>query len=59
MGKRKRRRARRLVVVLLSDTHAGQKLALLNPETVLSDEHGEPYTPGLTTTQQYLWELYE
>jgi len=59
MRKRKRRRARRLVVVLLSDTHAGQKLALLNPETVLSDEHGEPYTPGLTTTQQYLWELYE
>jgi len=61
MGKRKRktRKGNRLIVVLLSDTHAGQKLALLNPATVLSDEHGESYSPGLTTTQRYLWTLYQ
>jgi len=56
---RKRRKAQRLVVVLLSDTHAGHKLGLLNPETQLIDEHGEPYTPGLNATQTYLWELYQ
>ncbi|HUW14467.1 MAG TPA: hypothetical protein VM537_32400 [Anaerolineae bacterium] len=55
----KRRKGNRLVVVLLSDTHAGHKLGLLNPETVLIDEHGEAYSPGLTTTQRYLWELYQ
>jgi len=55
----KRRKARRLVVVLLSDTHAGHKLGLLNPETVLTDEHGEAYSPGLNTTQRYLWALYQ
>ena len=59
MGKRKKRRARRLIVVLLSDTHAGGKLGLLNPATALTDEHGEPWQPGLTTTQRYLWSLYE
>jgi len=59
MAKRRNRKSKRLIVVLLSDTHAGHKLALLNPDTPLVDEHGEPYHPGLTTTQHYLWELYE
>jgi len=54
----KRRKAQRLVVVLLSDTHAGHKLGLLNPATELLDEHGEEYCPGLTITQEYLWGLY-
>lgn len=53
-----RRRATRLVVVLLSDTHAGHKLGLLNPEITLLDEVGEPYSPGLNHTQRYLWDLY-
>ena len=44
---------------MLSDTHAGHKLGLLNPETVLIDEHGEAYSPGLNKTQRYLWELYQ
>jgi len=51
-------KAKRLIVVLLADTHCGHKLALLNPETPLVDEHGEPFTPGLNTTQRYLWGLY-
>ena len=55
---RKRRKAQRLVVVLLSDTHTGHKLGLLNPATELIDEHGEAYSPGLNTTQRYLWGLY-
>jgi hypothetical protein len=61
MNRRKRRGKRdskRLIIVLLSDTHAGHKLSLLNPDIPLTDEHGEPYTPGLTATQGYLWDLY-
>jgi len=46
-------------VVLLSDTHAGHKLGLLNPATVLMDEVGERYQPTLGDTQRYLWELYQ
>jgi len=56
---RKRRKGNRLIVVLLSDTHAGHKLGLLNPETVLMDEVGEHYSPGLIATQNYLWNLYQ
>jgi hypothetical protein len=64
MAKRKQRKPKkhhpkRLIVVLLSDTHAGHKLGLLNPETPLSDEHDEAYNPGLNTTQRYLWDLYQ
>ena len=55
----KRRKTERLVVVLVSDTHAGHRLALLNPATILLDEHGVAYSPGLTDTQRYLWELYQ
>jgi len=55
----KRRKSNRLIVVLLSDTHAGHKLGLLNPATVLMDEVGEHYSPGLNTTQTYLWTLYQ
>jgi len=55
----RKRKTNRLVVVLLSDTHAGHKLGLLNPSTVLTDEHGEAYSPGLNTTQRYLWTLYQ
>ena len=54
----RRRKAQRLVVVLLSDTHAGHKLGLLNPETTLLDEVGDTYSPGLNHTQRYLWDLY-
>jgi len=59
---RKRRKAQRLVVVLLSDTHAGHKLGLISPGVQLyeQDEQGGlyRYTPPLTKTQQYLWNVY-
>lgn len=52
----------RKLAVLLSDTHAGHKLALLNPTTQLwqEDEEGNlhPYNPRLTAVQEYLWDLY-
>lgn len=55
-----RRRSKRLVVVLLADSHAGHKLGLCNPETVLTDPNtGELYRVGLTAYQRYLWPLYE
>jgi hypothetical protein len=46
----------------MSDSHANFKLGLLNPNTVLydEDEEGEPipYSPNLTSTQEYLWKLF-
>ena len=54
-----KRKSNRVVVVLLSDTHAGHKLGLMHPEVVLLDEHDQEYTPGQTETQRYLWELYQ
>lgn len=53
---------RRTVLVILSDTHAGHRLALMNPETLLweEDQNGElvPYHPEQTESQKYLWNLY-
>ena len=49
---------------LVADAHGGHRLGLLNPETLLLDLEAsteeEPvyYTPALTETQKYLWELY-
>ncbi|NLH79041.1 MAG: hypothetical protein GX465_18635 [Acidobacteria bacterium] len=52
----------RKVIAVVSDTHGGHRLGLLNPETVLYEEDAEgnltPYTPKLTATQTYLWDLY-
>ncbi len=49
-------------MAVVSDTHGGHKLGLLNPETVLYEENevGDliPYTPALTATQEYLWKAY-
>ena len=50
---------------LVADAHGGHRLGLLNPDTQLLDlewsTDDEPawYTPALTETQRYLWELYE
>ena len=56
----KRKRAhKRCIAVLLSDTHAGHKLGLCNPSTVLINEHGDNYSPQLSATQQYLDDLYK
>jgi hypothetical protein len=52
----------RKVKVTLNDIHSGHRLGLMNPATILyqENEHGEmePYSPGLTASQEYLWELY-
>lgn len=55
----RRRRNRRRVVVALSDLHCGLRLALLNPATVLLDANGDEWTPSLTATQRYLWDVYQ
>jgi hypothetical protein len=58
----------RKIVAILSDTHAGHKLSLMNPATILWEdaigaaEQGrapEPYHPSLTATQRYLWDCYQ
>jgi hypothetical protein len=54
---------KRALLVCLSDTHAGSKLSLMNPDVVCYDEDPEtgqlvPYTPNLTASQKYLWGLY-
>jgi len=52
----------RIVLVQLSDLHAGHILGLCNPETLLQEikEDGslEIVNPKLNETQKYLWELY-
>lgn len=52
----------REILVVLSDTHAGFTLALMNPNTQLFDEDelGEqtPYYPKMTSSQEYLWQIY-
>lgn len=52
------------VVVCLADTHGGSALGLMAPGTQLYQEPvgNEPapaYTPPLTATQTYLWEIYQ
>ena len=62
MLRRLKRKGTRRLVVLMSDTHCGNRLGLLNPDTVLleEDEQGEitEYSPALGPTQRYLWKLY-
>jgi len=52
----------RRILVALSDTHCGNQLGLLSPETVLAREDAEGnveyWRPNLTRTQRYLWDLY-
>jgi hypothetical protein len=63
MQKDIQRNPERTIFVVLSDTHAGSKYALLNPDAVLfsEDENGnmEPYKPKLTASQEYLWSIYQ
>jgi hypothetical protein len=53
----------RLLVLLRSDTHGGHKLGLLSPATVIQDEDEDgdtvPYTPALTKTQRWLWDIQQ
>jgi hypothetical protein len=52
----------RKILVTISDTHAGMKLALMNPATLLFDENQDgdivPHSPPMTATQEYLWDVY-
>lgn len=52
----------RKILVAIADSHAGHKLALMNPKTTLYDETEagtrNPYTPASTASQEYLWRLY-
>lgn len=63
-SKRKgKRKSRRVIVLFVADTHAGNKLGLMNPDVSLleQDESGEfrPYTPQLGALQKRLWKWYE
>lgn len=53
----------RTLLPVLSDTHGGHKLGLMNPDVTLFDETetGEllPYQPKPTASQEYLWALYK
>jgi hypothetical protein len=49
---------KRVILLVLSDKHAGSTLGLTNPETQLLNEHGDVRFPHLNEIQTYLWELY-
>ena len=53
---------REVIIPLFSDTHAGNKLGLMNPDVQLPQETetGElvPYTPAMTEMQRHLWGLW-
>lgn len=55
--------ATRTILAVLSDTHGGHKLGLMNPTVTLQaeDESGNlvPYQPTPTASQDYLWSLYK
>lgn len=55
-------KTKRELFVGLSDTHGGFKLGLLNPDTKLHDENEQgvitTYSPRLTASQEYLWDIY-
>lgn len=52
----------RKVKATLNDIHSGHKGALLNPNTILYEENQDgdmkPYSPALTESQEYLWDIY-
>lgn len=50
---------RRTIIAAFGDTHGGNNLGLLNPETVLEDGHGKKYSPKPNETQRYIYELYK
>lgn len=52
----------RKILAVVSDTHAGHKLGLANPETELQQiENGEVkiYSPQLLETQKFMWDVYK
>lgn len=57
------KKTKRFLFVIISDTHAGHRYGLLNPETkfIEYDQNGNDYLEEahLTRQQEYLWHLYE
>jgi hypothetical protein len=53
---------KRTIIAVISDTHGGSRLALMNPTVELyhENEEGEliPYVPTPTKSQEYLWGVY-
>lgn len=53
---------KRTILAVVSDTHGGHRLGLMNPDVLLYEETEdgelEPYTPEPTSSQKYLWRLY-
>lgn len=62
MAKRRNLHSNRKILAVISDTHGGLKVALMNPATVLfaEDENGnlQPYQPSLNAQQVYIWRTY-
>lgn len=56
------KKTKRFLFVIISDTHAGHRYGLLNPETSFKEYEpdGEPYDErvSLTKAQEFLWSLY-
>lgn len=52
------RKRSRFVIAAFGDTHGGNKLGLMNPETKLQDPQGFGYSPQLGKAQEYLFPLY-
>ena len=48
----------RTIVAEISDSHAGHRLGLCNPDTELLDDEGDVYHPRMGKTREYLWERY-
>ena len=46
-----------MIVLVETDTHAGHKLGLCNPDAVILNDDGESTGPDLGTFQRYLWDL--
>lgn len=50
-------------ILVITDTHAGHKLGLCNPNVMLYDQTEEgqvvEYSPTLNATQMHLWGIYE
>jgi hypothetical protein len=49
----------RVLLVKISDPHCGYELGLTNPETRLTDYHGQSYQiPTLSESQNFVWDTY-
>lgn len=52
------RKQSRFVLTVFGDTHGGNKLGLMHPDTLLLDPSGKEYSPQLNESQRYLNEVH-